>query len=105
MVDITARVIKYMYENKSLEKKLESDGVYEREWARHSELPSKCCLISFSQFVFLELQYPDIYTAIETGAIERLRTRQMTEDDLSRIAALDKYIVIFPDGSIKHLLG
>ncbi len=55
--------------------------------------------------MFLELRYPGIYSAIETVAIERLRTRQMTEDDLPRIAALEKYSVIFPDGSSKHLLG
>ena len=52
MVDITAKVIKYMYENESLEKKLESDRVYEREWAKHSELPSNSCFISSNQFVF-----------------------------------------------------
>ncbi|KFY69204.1 hypothetical protein V496_00435 [Pseudogymnoascus sp. VKM F-4515 (FW-2607)] len=87
MRDITAKFIKHMYENESLEKKLESDRVYEREWAKH------------------KLRYPDIYSAIETGAIERLRTRQMKEDDLPRIVALERYSVILPDGSSKHLLG
>lgn len=105
MVDITAKVIKHMYENESLEKKLESDRVYEREWANHSELPSIAVLSLLINLCFLELRYPDIYSAIETGAIERLRTRQTTEDDLPRIAALEKYRVIFPDGSSKPLLG
>ncbi len=47
MVDITAKVIKKMYENESLEKKLESDRNFERELEKHSELPSNNCLISF----------------------------------------------------------
>ena len=44
MVDITAKVIKKMYENESLEKKLESDRNFERELEKHSELPSNNCL-------------------------------------------------------------
>jgi len=47
MVDITAKVIKKMYENESLEKKLESDRDFERELEKHSELPSNNCFISF----------------------------------------------------------
>lgn len=53
----------------------------------------------------VELRHPEMYLAIETGAIERLRTGQMTEDDLPQIAALGKYRVVFPDGSSKPLLG
>ena len=44
MVDITAKVIKKMYENESLEKKLESDRNFERELEKNSELPSNNCL-------------------------------------------------------------
>ena len=44
MVDITAKVIKKMYENESLEKKLESDRNSERELEKNSELPSNNCL-------------------------------------------------------------
>lgn len=47
MADITAKVIKKMYENESLEKKLESDRNFERESEKHSKLPSNNCLISF----------------------------------------------------------
>jgi hypothetical protein len=46
MVDITARVIKKMYEKQYLEKKVESDRNFERELEKHSELPSNNCLIS-----------------------------------------------------------
>ncbi|KAF6222258.1 hypothetical protein HO133_001344 [Letharia lupina] len=87
MADITAKVIKKMYENESLEKKLESDRNFERESEKH------------------KLRHPEMYSAIETGAIERFRTGQMTEDDLPQIAALGKYRVVFPDGSSKPLLG
>ena len=55
--------------------------------------------------MFVELRHPEIYSAIETGAIERFRTDQMTEDDLPQIAALGKYSVVFPDGRSKQLLG
>ena len=48
MADITAKVIKKMYENESLEKKLESDRNFQRESEKHSELPSNNCLISFA---------------------------------------------------------
>ena len=47
MTDITVKVIKKMYENESLEKKLESDRNFQRESEKHSELPSNNCLISF----------------------------------------------------------
>ena len=47
MADITAKVIKKMYENESLEKKLESDRNFQRESEIHSELPSNNGLISF----------------------------------------------------------
>ncbi len=46
MVDITAKVIKKMYENETLEKKLESDRNFERELEKHSKLPSNICPIS-----------------------------------------------------------
>lgn len=46
MVDITAKVIKKMYENESLEKKLESDSDFERELEKHSELHPNNCLTS-----------------------------------------------------------
>jgi hypothetical protein len=53
----------------------------------------------------VELRHPEMHSAIETGAIERFRTGQMTEDDIPQIAALGKYRVVFPDGSSKQLLG
>lgn len=87
MADIAAKVIQKMYENMSLEKKLESDRMYERA----EEEPKR--------------RHPDLYTAVETGAIERLRTGQMTENDMSQIALLLKYKVVFPDGTFKGLLG
>lgn len=55
--------------------------------------------------MFAEQQHPDIYSAIETGAIESFRTGQMTESDVLQIAALEKYRVQFPDGSSRKLLG
>ncbi len=67
--------------------------------------PQTTVLSLLNQSVFVELRHPEIYSAIETGAIERFRTGQMTEDDVPQIAVLGKYSVEFPDGSSKQLLG
>lgn len=93
-MDITAKFIKRMYENESLEKKLESNRDFERELEKHSELPSNNCLISFESI-----------RVCRTDAIERFRTDQTTEDDLPEIAAFEKYSVVFPNGRSKQLLG
>lgn len=53
----------------------------------------------------LERQHPALYSAIDTGALERYRTDAMIEGDAAMIAALEKCSVEFPDGSIKQLLG
>lgn len=79
MVDITAKVIKKMYENESLEMELESDRNFERELEKHSELPSNNCLISFKSIRVCRTSASGDTSAIETGAIERFRTDQMTE--------------------------
>ena len=63
--------------------------------------PQTTVLSLLNQSVFVELRHPEMYLAIETGAIDRFRTGQMTEDDLPQIAALEKYRVVFPDGSSK----
>ncbi|KAF8850644.1 hypothetical protein BDZ45DRAFT_751513 [Acephala macrosclerotiorum] len=87
MVDLTTKVLKKMYENEMLEKKIESDKAFDRELEKHN------------------LQHPEIHSAIETGALERFRTGQMTGEDIPQIEALRKYKIEFPDGSIKQLLG
>ena len=64
--------------------------------------PFICYKESFS---IEERRRPEIYQAIETGALERYRTGQLMDNDEALIAALGKYVVQFPDGSSKALLG
>lgn len=107
-VDITAKVIKKMYENESLEKNLESDRNFEiskGSWRNTVSCPQTTVLSLLNHPVFVELLHPETYSAIETGAIERFRIDQMTEDDLPQIAAVEKYSAVFPDGGSKQLLG
>jgi len=87
IVDLTAKILIEMYGNKTLEERIESDKEFKREMEKH------------------KLKHPELYLATETGAIERFRTGQMTEDDIPHIMALRKYVVHFPDGSSKPLLG